>query len=473
MKSNDVESMEWLEKMETACPFLRLSGDLFSVHSLDSFFVYASQAANELLGYTPDELSSIRLVDLCHPSDLHKINYFLRHSDDFERYRVFYRIRRKTGDYIWLESMFMRDEQTPLLYCTSRDYTEYKTTEEELESNRTKYQALVESLQDTVGIITIDGYWVYMNKAGKKLFGITSTSEMIGRSIFEMIPKEEHMRVQEYIHSQQEKELLEMTILRTDGQIKQTEVKIIPTVYNDRRTFHIVMRDMTERKKTEDLMQQTEKLSVVGQLAAGIAHEIRNPLTAIKGFTQLLNQEVPNTYMDVVLAELERVENIVSDLLILAKPQASVCKEIDIEKLLNDTIFLFHSEAHLHNIEFVSDIQLPNPVIEGEEDKLKQVYINLIKNAFEAMPGGGKVFIKAFQSNEDSLVIQIIDEGIGIPADRIAKLGEPFYSTKEKGTGLGLMICNRIIKLHGGTLKIESEEKRGTTISITLRRYCE
>lgn len=473
MKSIDVNEMEWIGKMKDACPFLRLSGDLFSVHSLDSFFVYASQSANELLGYTPDELSSLPLVDLCHPSDRHKISYFLRHCDDFERYRVFYRIRRKTGDYIWLESMFMRDEKKPLLYCTSRDYTDYKTTEEELESNRTKYQALVESFQDTVGIITIEGYWVYMNEAGKKLFGITSTSEMIGRSIFEMIPQEEYRRVQDYILAQQEKEVFEMTILRTDGQVKQTETKIIPTVYKERKTYQIIIRDLTERKKTEDMMQQTEKLSVVGHLAAGIAHEIRNPLTAIKGFTQLLNQEVPNTYMDVVLTELERIENIVSDLLILAKPQVSVCKEIDIEKLLNDTIFLFHSEAHLHNIEFISEMQLQNPVIEGEADKLKQVYINLIKNAIEAMPGGGKIFIKAFRSNENTFVTQIIDEGIGIPADRITKLGEPFYSTKEKGTGLGLMICNRIIKLHGGTMTIESEEKRGTAISITLPRYCE
>ncbi|XJZ28578.1 PAS domain S-box protein [Bacillota bacterium Lsc_1132] len=470
---NDIEvtDKEWLRKMETYCPFLKLSSDLFSLHSLDSCFVYASHAAKELLGYMSNELVSIPLVDLCHPNDRHKISYFLRHYDDFEKYRVFYRIRRKTGEYIWFESLFMTEKQSNLLYCTSRDFTEYKTTEEELEASRTKYQALVESFQDTVGIITVDGYWVYMNEAGKKLFGVTSTSEMIGRSIFDFIPYEEHRKIRDHILSHQEKEPFELTILRTDSQIRHAEAKVIPTIYKERKTFQIVIRDMTERKKTEDMMQQTEKLSVVGHLAAGIAHEIRNPLTAIKGFTQLMNQEIPNTYLDVVLTELERVENIVSDLLILAKPQASVCEKINLEKLLNDTIFLFLSEAHLHNIEFITEIQLSNPFIEGEGDKLKQVYINLLKNAIEAMPDGGHIYIKAYQPNEDCLVTQITDEGVGIPPERISRLGEPFYSTKEKGTGLGLMICNRIIKNHGGALTIDSQEDNGTTVSISLPRW--
>ncbi len=468
----EVTDKEFLRKMEESCPFLRLSSDLFSVHSLDSCFVYASQSVKELLGYMPDEMVSVPLVDLCHPNDRHTIHYFLRHYDDFDKYRVIYRIRRKTGEYIWFESLFMIDKQSNLLFCTSRDFTEYKTTEEELEANRKKYEALVESFQDTVGIVTVDGYWVYMNDAGKKLFGITSISEMIGRSIFEHIPQEEHRKIRDHFLSHQEKEPFELTILRTDRQIRYAEAKVIPTVYKERKTCQIVIRDLTERKKTEDMMQQTEKLSVVGHLAAGIAHEIRNPLTAIKGFTQLMKQEIPNSYLDVVLTELERVENIVSDLLILAKPQASVYEKVNMEKLLNDTIFLFLSEAHLHNIEFINDLQLSDPIIEGEGDKLKQVYINLLKNAIEAMPNGGHISIRAHERNTDYLITQIIDEGVGIPRERISRLGEPFYSTKEKGTGLGLMICNRIIKNHNGTLTIDSSENSGTTVTIKLPRRC-
>jgi two-component system, sporulation sensor kinase A len=219
------------------------------------------------------------------------------------------------------------------------------------------------------------------------------------------------------------------------------------------------------------MLQKTEKLTIVGQLAAGIAHEIRNPLTAIKGFTQLLSNMGHRDYTDVILTELDRIDKIVSDLLVLAKPQISNLEEINLVELIDRVVTLLKTQAIMYNIDIISDISLKDcPMIEAEADQIKQVLINLIKNAIEAMPDGGVVTIEAEGSSEDHVVIRVIDEGIGIPRELISRLGEPFFSTKEKGTGLGLMICQRIIKNHKGSLEIDSEVNKGTTFTIRLPR---
>lgn len=468
--SKNIESsnQNLLHEIEIYGAFLRHSGDLLSCHSMDGFFTFASPAAQALLGYEPEELLGLCLYDLCHPADRAKVeNLHSCNADD----RLYYRICRKEGDYIWLETTcipFLNAEKSEGFSCISRDVTAQKTAEEELEESKEKYRILVENFQDTVGIITNDGIWLYINDTGRKLFGVTRKEEIIGKYVFEFIHPDDRQTVKNHLLGERSKEPIELIVSRHDHQIKHVEVKLIPTVYKDRNTYQILLRDLTERKKTEEMMQQTEKLSVVGQLAAGIAHEIRNPLTAIKGFIQLIQQDKQNEYLKIVMSELKRIENIVNDLLILAKPQTSSMEYVDLNKILVNVTQLLQSEALLRSVELTSDIELPDPFIKGEADKLQQVYINLIKNAIEAMPNGGKISLKAKQLSEHAIMTQVSDNGIGVSPERLPKLGEPFYSTKEKGTGLGLMICNRIIKNHKGTLKIESKLDEGTTITIQL-----
>jgi signal transduction histidine kinase len=228
--------------------------------------------------------------------------------------------------------------------------------------------------------------------------------------------------------------------------------------------------DITELRRTEELLKKSEKLSVLGELAAGIAHEIRNPLTTLKGFVQLQKEHVKldPLYVDVMLSELDRINEIVSEFLILSKPQASSFKKLDLVKILFDTMQFMEPQATLNNIQFHNKSSKMIPEVNCEENQLKQVFINVIRNAIEAMPEGGVITVETQLINHKEVCIRFIDQGCGIPNDKIKKLGEPFYTTKEKGNGLGLMVSYKIIEGHKGRIIFKSEENKGTRVEIVL-----
>jgi PAS domain S-box-containing protein len=228
--------------------------------------------------------------------------------------------------------------------------------------------------------------------------------------------------------------------------------------------------DISQLKKTEELLQKSEKLAVVGELAAGLAHEIRNPLTTLKGFTQLIesqNGQANKTYTNLMLSALDRIEMITNEFMAVAKPQVIKFQEHDLIALTKQVVSFSASQALLKNVDIIEHFDDIHATLICEGNQIKQVLINLIKNGIEAMPNGGKLEISLNQV-ENGLQIKIKDSGIGIPEDILPKLGEPFYTLKEKGTGLGLMVSFRIIESHKGTISFESEENEGTTVIITL-----
>ena len=224
-------------------------------------------------------------------------------------------------------------------------------------------------------------------------------------------------------------------------------------------------------EESKEFMQQTEKLTVIGELAAGIAHEIRNPLTSLKGFTQLLgNKEESNqSYIDIMINEIERINTIVSELLLLAKPNKLEFKKIELGNILQSIITLMNAHANLYGVTILlkSSMALDTCFIYGIENKIKQVFINLLKNAIESMEEGGEVIIEIVKK-ENHFDIHFIDGGCGIPRELLPKLGQPFFTTKDGGTGLGLMVCYSIIESHKGAMAVESLNGHGTTVSVTL-----
>jgi two-component system, sporulation sensor kinase E len=230
-------------------------------------------------------------------------------------------------------------------------------------------------------------------------------------------------------------------------------------------------RDITEKKEMEEQLRKSDTLNVVGELAAGIAHEIRNPMTALKGFIQLLQSSIKedfSMYFNVITSELQRIESIITEFLVLAKPQAVSYQQKDATKIMKDTIDLLNPQALLVNVQFKTEIDNDLPNIYCEPNQLKQVFINLLKNAIEVMPNGGTITVKMKRKDINHIIISITDEGIGIPEDKLKKLGEPFYTTKERGTGLGLMVSYKIIEEHYGKIEVESVVGEGTTFHITL-----
>jgi PAS domain S-box-containing protein len=227
--------------------------------------------------------------------------------------------------------------------------------------------------------------------------------------------------------------------------------------------------NITERKKTMELLQKLEKLRVVGQLAAGVAHEIRNPLTTIRGFLQLNRGRFDNKgTVELMLSELDRINMIISEFLVLAKPQATRLQLKDLRETMQQVIAFLESEALLTHANFELHTEPDLPPVQCDENQIKQLFLNVLKNAQESMPDGGTIRIEMSRRRQDGVGIRITDQGCGIPEDRMSRLGEPFYTTKDSGTGLGLMVSFKIVENHGGSLRIASNRDCGTIVDIEL-----
>ncbi|MGS0476061.1 ATP-binding protein [Bacillus mycoides] len=217
-------------------------------------------------------------------------------------------------------------------------------------------------------------------------------------------------------------------------------------------------------------MQKSEKLNIISELAASVAHEVRNPLTVVRGFIQLLEstEDVKNKdYMRLVLAELDRAEQIISDYLNLARPQIEKKEHICLSAQLIEMTTLMSSFAAMQGVYLQVEISESLYTI-GDKAKLKQAIMNVVKNGIEAIQGNkGYLKVTAIQKDE-MIIIRVKDSGVGMTKEQLARLGQPYYSLKEKGTGLGLMVTFSILQAHNGTLEYKSESGKGTEAIIIL-----
>ncbi|MFZ3589503.1 PAS domain-containing protein [Bacillus sp. DJP31] len=360
-------------------------------------------------------------------------------------------------------------------YIVINDISSRKQFQQILQTSRERYRRLVQNSIDTIAVI-LDEEWVFINDSGVKLFGAKDYSEIIGGSIYDLLHPNYHevvkKKLQFVLSEKVEDGITDGQWFTLDGRLIHSEIVAIPVTYQQRKAVQVIIRDISDRKDAEKLMLESEKLSIAGQLAAGIAHEIRNPLTSIKGFVQLMRSGMGEKaqYYEIITSELDRIEIILSELLMLAKPQDSSFKETNIIHLLTDIICLLETQAILHNIRITLTNRLTIQNIVCDENQLKQVFINLVKNSIEAMPKGGMITISVEDLNKSTIKLSFIDQGCGVPVDLVDKIGHPFVTTKENGTGLGLMVSYRIIENHKGTVNIDSIEGEGTTFTLTLPR---
>jgi two-component system sporulation sensor kinase A len=336
------------------------------------------------------------------------------------------------------------------------------------------YKQFIETIPDPI-IIYHQDIILYVNETGKLILGAQKKKDILGKSIYHFI----HHNYQELANKRLEQLLkekkvtnnVEQKVIRLDKKTIFVEISSRLIIYEGKEAILSVLKDITDKKQeTDGLLQKSEKLALVGQMAAGIAHEIRNPLTSIKGFIQLFKSKYTSDeeYFNLVLSELERINLIIGEFLILAKPTAVVFKNKEIKSLIKDVVTLINTQAHMNNVQIFVEFEPDVPMIMCEENQLKQVFINILKNAIEAMPNGGVINLKVRVKEKGKVSICFVDQGLGIPEDRIPKIGEPFYTTKEKGTGLGLMTSYKIIENHEGELKISSIVNKGTTVEVIL-----
>lgn len=331
----------------------------------------------------------------------------------------------------------------------------------------------LEALTDAIYVMDLNGRLLQINKAFERLYGWTA-GEVIGKPL-RIIPQDrtaETARLIRKVRDGGQVNGYDTVHLTKDCKEIHVSLTLSPVYGEDGKlaAFASITRDITERKRTEEMLRRSEKLSVVGQLAAGVAHEIRNPLTTLRGFVQLqqMRGEGNPHYLELMLAELDRINLIVGEFLILSKPQLNHFQYKDMRLIVRDIIQLMEPQSHLNNIVFETSFDSVLPDIKCEENQLKQVFINLLKNSMEAMPEGGTIEIEVRQIDQNRIMIRLTDHGSGIPDDYLSRLGEPFFTSKENGTGLGIMVSQQIIANHTGNMLIRSELGKGTCVDIIL-----
>ncbi len=258
----------------------------------------------------------------------------------------------------------------------------------------------------------------------------------------------------------------------------------IYTKHGDQDGVVMIIRDLSRIKELEGTLRRADRLSILGTLAAGLAHEIKNPLGGIKGAAQLLSMELSdeNTLQDytrIMIKEVDRINFIIEELMSLGDPKPPQIDDVDLAKTLNDITLLQKEAARAQNIRFVLRLDPSIPPVQGDENLLTRLFLNLIKNAREAIDHDGEVVIETRVASNYHMTgpgrrsspmvdIVISDTGCGIAREELERIFTPYFTTKTEGSGLGLAVSQKIIEDHHGLLKIESSPGEGTTVTVSL-----
>ncbi|MGE7876843.1 PAS domain S-box protein [Peribacillus muralis] len=352
-----------------------------------------------------------------------------------------------------------------------RNVSERWLIEKELRDSEKKFRKIFEGTLDGLILWNHEGF-KDINEAGQEILEITK-DKLLSFTVTEFIEKipGNAPDLNAHIENVYKHEVFSsiIPIIFEDGRVKHIEFLTRKNVYSSLNLS--IFRDVSKNLEMQEQIRKSDTLNVVGELAAGIAHEIRNPMTALKGFIQLLEDGVEgdfSTYFHVITSEIKRIETIITEFLVLAKPQALKIVKQDVHTILRETLELLAAQALLENIQFNTFFEEVEFTVLCEANQLKQVFINIIKNALEVMPNGGAVRINTSRCTGKYVCISITDQGMGIPSEKLKKLGEPFYTTKDRGTGLGLMVSYKIIEEHKGYIDVESEVDKGTSFHIYL-----
>lgn len=429
--------------------------------------------------FTPEAAKMLQLKqsDTGRPiGDLKGLFKYADYTEDLKRTLVEKKtiqkeIKAENGDWYAVKMIpSYSGEKAEGIVMTFSDITELKATNEALHISA---QAIEQSPANIL-IASVDGTVQYANKRFCQLIE-KEQCEILGEHVIALY--EHHFMCDELsarwklaaekqpwtgeIHYQDEK-----------GRDKWEQVSLVPVedrMGNVQQVLQI-SEDITNEKQSEKMLIKSEMLSAVGQLAAGIAHEIRNPLTSLRGFLQLMIQTktYEKEYAEVMMSEFIRLESIINEFLVLAKTKSATFDQVQVNTLLNDVCMILESQAVLNNVRIEKELSEKLPEILAVSNELKQVFLNILKNAIEAMEHAeGVISIRSYRE-KDSVFITFEDQGKGISKEALEKLGEPFYTTKEKGTGLGLMVTFKIIENHGGSIHFESEEGKGTKVTLKL-----
>ncbi len=367
-----------------------------------------------------------------------------------------------------------------------RKVEELKNSNQELENKRQEIQALLDGITDLMVLLAEDLRIVSVNHVFEKWYPDTDPAGQFCYFFFHERDKPcENCPV---LHSLDRDEISkDLRIYEMGEKLRHFELLASPLKASPtgERNVLLFKRDVTLEKEFQSQFYQAEKMATVGTLAAGVAHEINNPLTAISGFAEGLKRRVGRIngqidkdlyddfaeYTDTIIKECLRCRDIVRTLLTFSRPTTASLRLVDLNCCIEETLFILkHHLKEQHNINVTTDLTRDLPFILGDESQLKQVIINLLTNALDATGGGGTILIQTFIDEGEIIGLVVKDSGCGIPIAIQKKLFEPFFTTKAvgKGIGIGLSTCYTIVKNHGGEIAVSSVEGEGSTFTIRI-----
>jgi PAS domain S-box-containing protein len=359
------------------------------------------------------------------------------------------------------------------------DVTKREQLARELTDSEEKFRRLVETSLDGI-VLHRDMKLLYVNRACLEMFNYQRPEEMLNRSLAQFVDPQYRQLVARWQTQLQRRpgtpRIFEMKGVRKDGSTFDLEGVSFPATYEGQPAIQTHIRDITHKKHLEDHLSRTEKLAALGQLAAGVAHEINNPLGGILVYSYLLMEDLEagaseRTQVEKIIREATRCKEIVQGLLEFSRNMPSKMVPLNINAILEEVISLVEDHLNFQSIKIVQNLDPHIPAILGDKSKLEQVFINLLMNSGESMKGEGRLTISTTLAKSAELVlIRIQDTGPGIPEPYLSRLFDPFFTTKEvgKGVGLGLSISYGIIQKHMGRVYVERTGIDGTVFAIEL-----
>ena len=383
--------------------------------------------------------------------------------------------------------IFNDDGCVDYMVITIKDITRSKLMEADLRKTKEFLENIIESSGHAIVVADMKGVIILMNESARRLFG-RAENIAVGKSIAEYhytpggarsVMKK--LRSPDYggvgrLYS------TEMMAINASGEEIPVEMTA-SIVYEDGKEiasmaiFQDLRPKIEEEKRLEETrmqLVQSDKLASIGRLAAGVAHEINNPLGGIIMYSHLALEDLPDDRtafqnLKKVVTQAERCKKIIKGLLDFSRQREFAIESVNVNDITEEILSLVETQSLFQNIEIIKDLDPNLPTIDGDKSQLQQVFINLAINAAEAMENGGKLIVKS-SFRDSSLEIKFTDTGCGIPSEDIEKIFEPFFTTKShmNGTGLGLAVSHGIITKHNGTISVESSIKKGTTFTIRL-----
>ncbi|MCD6451512.1 MAG: PAS domain S-box protein [Acidobacteria bacterium] len=448
--------------------------------------VMINQAGAELFGFSsPEEMIGVKFSEFY--VDRRELEAFLdelRKRGYVTGFRS--RLRRRDGEEVFAEAsgVLIRDRKGRVIATEGmiRDVTKRVRLERELAESEAFLRRVIENTSDAIFTLDLEGRFSFINSRFLEITGLKK-EEVFDAPFTLLFPEEHWERAKKILRACIEKREPviheEVEAINAKGERLTLLLSLAPLT-SEEGVYGVVgtASDITVRKQLEEKLIQSERLASMGEVAAGVAHEINNPLGIVLGFTQDLLSETSENhphyrYLKIIEQETSRCAKVVRDLLHLTHSRSLNLRKVRISEVLEHSLSLLRLKLRDSNIRLTKEIPDDLPVLEIDPEQMKQVFVNLILNAIQAMPGGGNLRIKVGVNGDGKgnswIRVEVIDTGCGIKKKDIDKVFEPFYTTKKSGgTGLGLSVSRQIIEAHRGKIELVSEEGKGTTCIITL-----